>query len=90
MDSVVYDNSIVLRIVLLMIVSIGIIGNFMIILNQNMIMLMIVVVVGSIFTFVTYYMRGDVSNENFKIIIVVFLILIVIMLSGIGIMIFLG
>jgi len=45
--------------------------------------------VRSIFTFVGYYIRGDVSSENFKLVIILFLTLIVLILSSYRILIFL-
>jgi len=53
-----------------------------------MIMLIILFVVASIFTFVLYYMRRDVSSDNFKLLKVLFLGLIIFMLSSYGLVIF--
>lgn len=56
--------------------------------GHNSILLMMIVVVTSIFTFVLYYMRGDVSSENFKFLKLVFLGLIVFMLCSFGLLMF--
>jgi len=56
--------------------------------NSNMILLMIIFVVSSIFVFVGYYMRGDVSNENFKLLKVTFLGLMVLILISYGVVMF--
>jgi len=47
-------------------------------------------VVSSIFTFVGYYMGSDVSSENFKLLKVLFLGLIIFMLTSFGVVIFIG
>lgn len=50
--------------------------------NGNQIILMIVFVVRSIFLFVSYYIGGDVAMENFKLLKLMFLILIIFILSS--------
>jgi len=57
---------------------------------MNMIMIMMIFVVSSIFIFVRYYMGGDVSNENFKLLKVLFLGLMIFMLTSFGVVIFIG
>lgn len=59
-------------------------------LNINIIMIIMVFVVRSIFTFVTYYIDGDVGNGNFKLLKIIFLTLIVLMLSSFGLLMFVG
>jgi len=59
-----------------------------IIFNANIIVIMITFVVASIFTFVGYYIRRDISNENFKLLKVLFLRLIVLMLVSYRVVIF--
>jgi len=58
--------------------------------NSNIILLMIMIVVSSIFTFVSYYMGGDVSSENFKLLKLIFLGLIIFILSSFGLLMFVG
>jgi len=58
--------------------------------NMNMIVIIIIFVVSSIFTFVGYYIGGDVSNENFKLLKVLFLGLMIFMLTSFGVVIFIG
>jgi len=58
--------------------------------NVNMIVIIMIFVVSSIFTFVGYYIGGDVSNENFKLLKVLFLGLMVFMLTSFGVVIFIG
>lgn len=53
-----------------------------------MILLIIIVVVSSIFTFVSYYIGGDVSSESFKLLKLMFLGLIIFMLSSFGLLMF--
>lgn len=59
-------------------------------LNLNIIVLIMLFVVGSIFIFVLYYIGGDVRNENFKLLKMIFLALIVFMLSSFGLVMFVG
>merc|ERR1712157_305163 len=68
----------------------GRIAHVIMIFNTNIIMIMIIFVVVSIFTFVVYYIRGDVSNENFKLLKVLFLRLIVLMLLSYRVVMFIG
>lgn len=58
--------------------------------NSNMILIMIIFVVGSIFTFVLYYIRDDVGSEGFKLLKVIFLALMIFMLSSFGLLMFVG
>jgi len=58
--------------------------------NNNIIELMIVIVVASIFSFVSYYIIGDVSNDSFKLLKVMFLRLIIVMLNSFRLMMFIG
>jgi high-affinity Fe2+/Pb2+ permease len=51
---------------------------------------MILFVVSSIFTFVVYYMGSDVSSENFKLLKVLFLGLMVLILMTYGVIMFIG
>jgi len=59
-------------------------------LNCNMILLIMIVVVSSIFTFVSYYIGGDVSSENFKVLKLMFLGLMIFMLSSFRLLMFVG
>jgi len=61
-----------------------------IIYNANIILVIMIFVVSSIFIFVRYYIGGDVSNENFKLLKVLFLGLIIFMLTSFGVVIFVG
>lgn len=83
-------GDIVLRVVLLLIISLVGFGIVGMVFNVNMIVLIILVVVSSIFTFVLYYMRGDVSSEGFKLLKLLFLRLMVLILSSYGMVIFIG
>lgn len=59
-------------------------------LNLNIIVLIMFFVVGSIFTFVLYYIGDDVRSENFKLLKLIFLALIIFMLSSFGLVMFIG
>jgi len=61
-----------------------------IVIIQNNLIIIMLIVVRSIFVFVIYYMGDDVSNGNFKLVILLFLSLIVFILSTGGVLIFLG
>jgi len=88
MGYIIYYDDIVLRIVVLLMLSLCGISLVFFSLNCNMISLIIIVVVSSIFTFVLYYIRGDVSPENFKMLKMIFLGLIIFMLSSFGLLMF--
>lgn len=90
MDCLVLDNHIVLIIILLLIYSLSGMSVVSFIFNNNMIMLIMLFVVASIFTFVLYYMRRDVSSDSFKLLKVLFLGLIIFILSSYGLLIFIG
>lgn len=89
MNNVIFINYLILFLLSLLMV----IGNRMSIvtidLNSNILVLIILIVVMSIFCFTVYYIDGDVSNDNFKVVILMFLILMVLILSSYGILIFL-
>jgi len=87
---VIYVSYIILRLVFLLIVGFCGMSLTSFRLNVNIILLMILFVVGSIFTFVLYYIRDDVRSENFKLLKLMFLALIVFMLSSFGLVIFIG
>jgi len=74
----------------LMILMIGLVGiaHVVIIFNANIIIIIMIFVVVSIFTFVGYYIGGDVSNENFKLLKVLFIRLMVLMLVSYRVVIF--
>lgn len=74
--------------VIILIVALVGISHVVILYNSNIILLMIIFVVSSIFVFVGYYIRDDVSNENFKLLKVVFLGLIILMLISYGMVMF--
>jgi len=73
-------SSIILFVLIILIISLVRAAHVIIIFNTNMIIIMMIFVVVSIFTFVGYYIRGDVSSENFKLLKVLFLRLMVLML----------
>lgn len=58
--------------------------------NINILLMMIIFVVRSIFCFVRYYIDADVSNRNFKLLKLLFLGLIIFMLSSTRLVIFIG
>jgi len=62
----------------------------MMIYNVNIIIIIMIFVVSSIFTFARYYIRSDVSNENFKLLKVLFLGLMIFMLTSFGVVMFIG
>jgi len=76
----VRSGSVIIFVLIILIVSLIRIAHVVITFNANIIIIIIIFVVISIFTFVRYYMRGDVSSENFKLLKVLFLGLIVLML----------
>merc|ERR1712187_791776 len=86
----IYIIGIILAVVLLLIFSVVGIGYVTIVYNSNMILIMMLFVVSSIFTFVSYYMRGDVSSDNFKLLKVLFLGLMVFILTSFRVVIFIG
>lgn len=73
-----------------MILIIGLvrIAHVIITFNTNIIIIIIIFVVVSVFTFVRYYIEGDVSSENFKLLKVLFLRLIVLILVSYRVVIF--
>lgn len=76
-------------IILLIMVELVRVAHVGMVMSGNFLALIMVIVVRSIFTFVGYYIRGDVSSENFKLVIILFLTLIVLILSSYRILIFL-
>jgi NADH:ubiquinone oxidoreductase subunit 5 (subunit L)/multisubunit Na+/H+ antiporter MnhA subunit len=86
---VVHINNLVIVIMVLIFTEMGMISHVVILFGQNRIKIIIIVVVSSIFCFVVYYIVGDVSVDNFKLVKLLFLSLMVLMLSSIGIVIFL-
>jgi len=84
----VHFSSIILFVLIILIVSLIRIAHVIIMFNTNIIIMIIIFVVISIFTFVRYYIRRDVSNENFKLLKVLFLRLIVLILISYRIVIF--
>lgn len=89
MTCFVYIGNLVFRLILLILLEIVRMRHMRVYLSSNPLMLIIVIVVRSIFVFVRYYMRGDVSNDNFKLVMLLFLILMVLILSSCNILIFL-
>jgi len=90
MNHSVYCNDVVLGMVILLIYSFCGMSLVSFSFNYNMILLMMMVVVSSIFTFVLYYIGGDVSSENFKMLKLLFLGLMIFMLSSFGLLMFIG
>jgi len=86
----VFVGNLVLFVFIVLIVSLIRIAHVIIMFNTNIIIIIIVFVVISIFTFVRYYIGRDVSNENFKLLKVLFLGLIVLMLLSYRVVIFIG
>lgn len=89
MVNVIYFSSLILVLILLIVIEVCGLRHVSLVISSNYLMLIMIIVVRSIFTFVGYYMGRDVSNENFKLVILIFLILIVLMLSSFGVIIFL-
>lgn len=88
MVCIVYFSSLIIFVLIILIVNVEGIAHVTIIFNTNIIIVIMIFVVMSIFTFVRYYIRGDVSNENFKLLKVLFLGLIVLMLVSYRVVIF--
>lgn len=88
MNSLICNDDVVLGILMLLIYSISRISIISFIFNGNIILLIMLVVVSSIFTFVLYYIGRDVSNEGFKLLKLLFLGLIIFILSSYGLLIF--
>merc|ERR1712178_29146 len=86
-DALYYGN-IILGIIIILMGTFGGISLIMFSINTNQIILIIMFVVRSIFTFVLYYMGRDVANETFKLLKLVFLRLIIFILSSYGMLIF--
>jgi len=86
----IYLSGIILFVLIILIVGLVRIAHVVIIFNANIIVMMMIFVVVSIFTFVRYYIGGDVSSENFKLLKVLFLRLIVLMLVSYRVVIFIG
>jgi len=84
----IFVSGIILFILIVLIISLVRIAHVVILFNTNIIIMIIIFVVISIFTFVRYYIGGDVSSENFKLLKVLFLGLIVLMLMSYRIVIF--
>lgn len=88
MNFVISFGGIILRIVFLLMIILNRISHIVIPFVSNILMIIIMFVVGSIFIFVQYYMDSDVSNENFKLVIIMFLLLMILILSSYNILIF--
>jgi len=87
---VVFADDVVVGIMVLLIFQICGISLVAFGINANMILIIMIFVVGSIFTFVTYYMRDDVANDGFKLLKILFLALIIFMLNSFRLLIFVG
>lgn len=90
MVGVIYISYVILGLVLLLIVTFCGVSLVSFGLNVNIILLMMLFVVGSIFTFVLYYIGSDVGSENFKLLKIIFLALMIFILSSFGLVIFIG
>lgn len=90
MIGTLYFSDLILLVTVVLIVVLIRVSHTSMIFNINIILLMILVVVTSIFTFVMYYIDGDVSVDNFKLLKVLFLSLMVFMLVSFGVVIFIG
>lgn len=84
----VFVSSIILFVLIVLIISLVRIAHVVMIFNTNIIMIMMIFVVTSIFTFVRYYIGRDISSENFKLLKVLFLRLMVLMLMSYRVVIF--
>lgn len=89
MICIVFIGNLIVRMVILLILTVRIMSHMIIIININGILLIMLIVVSSIFIFVSYYIMGDVSVDNFKLVKLVFLGLIVLILSSYNILMFL-
>jgi len=81
-------SSIILFVLIILMVSLVRMAHVVIIFNNNIIIMIMIFVVASIFTFVGYYIGRDVSSENFKLLKVLFLGLMVLMLVSYGVVMF--
>jgi len=90
MTGIIFIDSLVMGIVVLLIIQICGISLVSFSMNMNIIIIMMVFVVRSIFTFVVYYMGDDVGSDNFKLLKILFLALIILMLSSFGLLMFVG
>jgi len=86
----IFVSNLVLFVFIILITSLIRMAHVIIIFNTNIIIMMIIFVVVSIFIFVRYYIRGDVSSENFKLLKVLFLRLIVLILLSYRVVMFIG
>jgi len=84
----VFVSDLILFVFIVLMVSLVRIAHVIIIFNNNIIIIIIIFVVTSIFTFVGYYIGRDVSNENFKLLKVLFLRLMVLILISYRVVIF--
>jgi len=84
----VFVSDLILFVFIILMISLMRIAHVIIIFNTNIIIIMMIFVVVSIFTFVGYYIGGDVSSENFKLLKVLFLRLMVLMLLSYRVVIF--
>jgi hypothetical protein len=89
MICVVHVYNLIIVMIMLIFIEVGMMSHVIILFRQNRIKIMIIIVVSSIFCFVIYYIVDDVSVDNFKLVKLLFLSLMVLMLSSIGIIIFL-
>lgn len=90
MISPIFVSDLILFVFIVLMVSLIRIAHVIIIFNANIIIIMIIFVVVSIFIFVRYYIGGDVSSENFKLLKVLFLRLIVLILLSYRVVMFIG
>merc|ERR1712157_149868 len=86
----VFASDLILFVFIILMVSFTRIAHVVIMFNTNIIIIMIIFVVISIFTFVGYYIGGDISSENFKLLKVLFLRLIVLILLSYRVVMFIG
>jgi len=90
MICLIFVSDLILFVFIVLIISLMRIAHVVIIFNNNIIIMMIIFVVISIFTFVGYYIGGDVSSESFKLLKVLFLRLIVLILLSYRVVMFIG
>merc|ERR1712157_302594 len=86
----IFVGDLILFVFIILMISLTRMAHVVVIFNANIIIIIIIFVVTSIFTFVGYYIRGDVSSENFKLLKVLFLRLIVLILLSYRVVMFIG
>jgi len=89
MISFICDSNVILFVVLILMFMVGRFSLVSFLINDNNILIIMLMVVSSIFCFVYYYIDRDVANNNFKLLKLLFLRLMIFILSSFGLLIFL-